>query len=694
MIKISSAAQKPKPKSSKTSHRIAKDIPQPKSASDPTKTPAKKPSAAQSRRKGRTTLRGKATVAAQHSDTEGETRYRRRSTANLSRLTKQAIEPAPGNIPASSSQRKVKQPGSSLYYSKIRQEKDQGASSPQPLPTSLQSSPAALHTEHNWQFQGRDQSFNPPTALTEAALGEHTRTFKPTDIVDRLRNFKRISGAVSTGNQDDARSSGQSSIDPQELFNYKWGFLPPLDKEVEWIIAAVLEDPTLAKIIGRISPDNRNFQKGLEQRNVSQVPSLSPDPRADEIRKLALTDFLPERADQQRCHDELWHSDLAKCTTTSSEALFQRTLMVSLIGRHSSIFQQSADKAQILDYSVEEPWTSLPMPTRSVWKVPETEAYEHRFLSQPKPDLAVCFDRACVIPENVWRKLPEATQALACIENTTLAASRVFHFLTIEAKNGDTGLGDRKALRQNLNNASQALHNMFEFFRDAGSRHERIFFEKVRFFSVVANSSGLVIRIHRAVEIPKHEDNFLLIMPNDPGYRLKFESREFRTISGADEYCRGVVLNTFKNIFKYAVDELAGWIRDAALDLAEKLKDVDAPGAKRPIHYYRHSQPSPKPATMKTPLGTLYTSANDGFSTVNQKIRNANMISNGAQSNADNSMVSERIVPTPQQPQRSSRLPNSARKRRKDEVETMSVDAGDSQDINERSKTTRRLRQN
>ena len=90
-----------------------------------------------------------------------------------------------------------------------------------------------------------------------------------------------------------------------------------------------------------------------------------------------------------------------------------------------------------------------------------------------------------------------------------------------------------KALYQSLNNASQALHNIFEFFRDAGSKHEEIFFDNVRFFSVAANSNGLLVRIHRAIEVP---ENGLLVMPDQPNYRLKFVYREFARINGSDEY--------------------------------------------------------------------------------------------------------------------------------------------------------------
>ena len=79
-----------------------------------------------------------------------------------------------------------------------------------------------------------------------------------------------------------------------------------------------------------------------------------------------------------------------------------------------------------------------------------------------------------------------------------------------------------KALYQSLNNVNQALHNIFEFFKNAGLKHEEIFFNNVRFFSVAANNKGLLICIHWAIKIPENTESMLLIMPDQPNYCLKF----------------------------------------------------------------------------------------------------------------------------------------------------------------------------
>lgn len=479
-------------------------------------------------------------------------------------------------------------------------------------------SPQASLNGESWSGYSRDQSGIPEqyTRLTKRALEQHTReAFEaytgesvPNALADQIRAIKGISRRASTGTSSEARSPDTVDIDPQEEFNYKWGYLPPLDEEANRIITAVLENPELAKIMVRTGPGAKGFMHGLKKRNVEISESQAPDSRAEEIRGESIEGFLEETADQQRIYDDLWQLDRDKCNLSSSEALFQRTLMISLIARHSLIYRQNTGGIQLLDFVVEEPWNCLPMPTRTVWRVPESQAHDHQFLTQPKPDLAVCFNRNLTLPEDVWMILPEATQALACFENSDADDSRIFHFLTVEAKKAILKIEEPKALHQSLNNASQALHNMFEFFRDAGPQHEKIFFDKVRFFSAVANGEGILIRIHRAIQL-SHKDSRRFVMPNEPNYRLSFVYRNFELISGTDHYSRARVLTAFRKIFKYAIDDLSRWINDAASDLADKLEnDPQAFTERTQLNFYRYGQPGPIPSRginkSATPLTT------------------------------------------------------------------------------------------
>ena len=412
--------------------------------------------------------------------------------------------------------------------------------------------------------------------LTEEALEELTRSLE-FDPTNRNRSVEE---------PEDGSSQG-IDIDSQERLNHKRGYVPPLDEETIRIIEAIIQNPARAETMVGIGPEKQEFLSGLRSRNVNPYPSTHADPLEEEIQSISLEGYLQETQEQETSHEELWKSDKAKCTPDSSEALYQRTLMINLIARHCLIYQFDSSKQQIFDFSVEEPWGCQPMPSRDLWR-----EVGGKFLTQPKPDLAVCFKREAVISDIMWQTLPKATRGLACFENITSNESRIFHFLAVEAKRAMFNLNSPQALHQCLNNASQALHNMFEFFRDAGREHEQVFYDKVRFFSVVANRDGIIVRIHRAIKLPDDANPFQLIMPDQVDYRLKFEFREFQRITEADEFSRKKVLEVVKKILKYATDDLSKMINAAASELVQKLnKDYGMYDARSKADFYLHGEP-------------------------------------------------------------------------------------------------------
>ena len=533
---------------------------------------------------------------------------------------------------------------------------------------------------------------NPTTALSREALEEHTRRTAPVDLVDQIRTIKRISGLLLAENSVDAQSSDTVVVDGQEIFNYKWGYLPPLGEEAECLLIAILEDPTVARIMVRTGPENKNFRRGLEShRNVNLKPNSDPDPCSDEINALNLENFLPETMDQQRCHDELWCFDKVKCTDSSNEALFQRTLMISLIARHTLVYQQGTDKTPVLDFSVEESWQCPPMPTKSVWRVREDQALNLKFLTQPRPDLSLCFNRDSVISGNTWNMLPTPTQALACFENMDSGGSRIFHFLTVEAKKAMIDIDAAKAKYQSLNNASQALHNMYEFFSDAGSDHKQIFFNKVRFFSVVANRKGMLVRIHRAVEIPEDASPRSLILPDQPEYRLKFEYEEFARIDGGNEYSRERVFNIFKRILKYAAEDLGELIKAAALALATKMEDDPAAYDVRRDDeaFYRHGQPSPIPTKVNLDGSIVPSSRGGQLTNVKRKLLEATLNTNHMVSTTDQTMRSGEDTERPPEAEPLSLQSRGAKKRSRNDRDAGSINGENPQEPNKRPKGAR-----
>lgn len=472
-------------------------------------------------------------------------------------------------------------------------------------------------------------------ALSEQALQELTRGLESIEEA-RHRNGRVDPPDGSFEEPDSEQGSAEAGLDPWTAFTHKWGYLPPLDDEASKILTAIIENPNLAKSMARISAsDSSGFRLGLEMRNVPLSSAEGIDAYAEEIRSLKGDDWH-EPTSEKECFDLLWKLDKEKCHVTSSEALFQRTLMISLIARHVFIYPRNGEDKQIFDFSVDEAWSCLPMPTRTVAGITTPTMPEQRFLCQPKPDLALCFNRRAIISEKIWRGLPPATQALACAENKDASPNLVFPFLSIEAKSAVHGLDDRKALKQSLNNASQALFNMYEFFRDAERDKEKIFYEKVRFFSIVAVRGGMLVRVHRAIKIPPDEFSTHLVIPEEDSYRLYFEYREYARIMGINHFDREMVLNILKPIMQYAMTELGKELKSAAEILAKKLSEKpERFRVRQNLNFYRYGQPSPETVASSRRTSAA-PSTNGGQKSINGAWRNAHLSPNHMQPRGSN----------------------------------------------------------
>ena len=397
-------------------------------------------------------------------------------------------------------------------------------------------------------------------------------------------------------------STESSEPDLQDVFNHLLGYLPPFDDDIADIIDKIIQDPLIAKDMARIGPEKAAFMEGLIKRGVDTEPSFGQDQYMYRIMSADLRDLPQESSAQKQSHGQLWEKDLAKCNEGSNEGIFQRTVMISLLSRHLLIYKDQDSGTRSLDFNTEEPWSCPPMPTGILNKIKDAKdaaKKKVKLLAQPKPDLTVCFHRESVIPKDTWLGLPAAPRALAVYEKMTSNQARIFHFLTVEGKKAANSVENAVGLYQSLNNASQSLYNIFEFFRDAGEKHERNFFEKVRFFSVVATGQGLIIRIHRAIRLPKGAKELNLVMPKRPDYPLRFHFENYERIDREKFSQRERVLEIFKRIFKYAVEELQPMISAAAADLFERLNsDENGVGdlveQRGDIHFYRYGQLRPE----------------------------------------------------------------------------------------------------
>lgn len=394
----------------------------------------------------------------------------------------------------------------------------------------------------------------------------------------------------------DSETPISTRTNPSVRFYKNLGYLPPLDESTLELLKELLPEEyglDMAKITGRINPaDMNNFQSGLDGRNV--IFDRFPDAYLDHIK--SLDPKAPEETSQERgLQIRAWERDLKKVNDDSSEAIFQRTIMMSMIDRHRLINHQEDD---IIDFAVEKPWTCPPMPSKLLMS-----AYQ-KSLTQPKADLALAFHHRAIFRQRYWGDIPTALKEVVCYEGDKTNRSRIFHFMTIEGKNACKNIHDPIAALQNLNSASQSLHNMYEFFREAGGNHVDIFFEKVRFFSAVSTSSGIQIRIHRAclttddIEEPPHEQPVQvpdrLSIGSD--YPLQFVFDDFFEASGSS-FTRENVVDVFeKIIIGYAMGELRFHLKNAAKAIEDKVFEYRKNHGKlleRSTAYYSHGMVDP-----------------------------------------------------------------------------------------------------
>ncbi|KAJ0114488.1 hypothetical protein J7T55_004731 [Diaporthe amygdali] len=398
--------------------------------------------------------------------------------------------------------------------------------------------------------------------------------------------------------------------DPLQVYYERVGYLPPLDDAtIEVLNFLSMSNPDLDVEAGRISPQNdAEFKEGLLWRMVD----IKAD-RGDDF-QLKETQDVPHpivSEDIQDYNEKLWDKDLKKCQGQVQEAIFQRTMMLSMmlsmIDRYRLFYGYRDTKEQSpLEFAVETAWTCLPMPTHA-------ERRGKKFLTSPKPDLAVGFRRQNLFQKCDWNSFPEETQKLICYEGQRPPNDeRAFYFLTIEAKRGWKSVDDPVALNQCLNNASQALHNMFEVFKEAdreageefkvkADEYTKTFFERVRFFSVVAVAGAMKIRIHRACQLGEND-------PPGPkkDYPLRFAYSNYKVVKDEDFKRQSVVEELTKILYNYGVNELASHLKDAIRKMNEKFVHYSFLKGRvltrGPLFYsYNQAVPPPRKGGKSTP---------------------------------------------------------------------------------------------
>lgn len=379
------------------------------------------------------------------------------------------------------------------------------------------------------------------------------------------------------------------------------GHIVPLSDESLLAIQVVL-GRSAAKAMAGIRAGTSEFATTLQyDRYVFLTPTERFDPEMTALEKeqLDLPKELPQVAE---FHNQLWAEDLAHCEQ-EDEATFHRTMMMSLIDRYRFIFgggiNSKARSEQNLTFSIEKPWICEPMPTRKYF-VQQPENGHPIYTTRPKPDLCISFHTSKIFSSLTWMELPHRTRSIVCYEGASPdQAKRALGFFMIEAKNSKTPPDDKGVRDQVLNAASQALHNLYEFFREADQTD--IFFARVRVFSAALSERGIIIRVHRAVRIGEEGAKRIPIVQ---GYPLQFEHKLYLTADSTQFSREKVVEAVGKIMLQYGERRLLSLLQDAAKKIEEKLeKAIDlgiaAEDCFNHYHYGQQRIPASKVASKK-----------------------------------------------------------------------------------------------
>ncbi|KAL9078480.1 MAG: hypothetical protein Q9157_002601 [Trypethelium eluteriae] len=397
---------------------------------------------------------------------------------------------------------------------------------------------------------------------------------------------------------------GQS--DAENTFLQRNGYTVPLSNEALAAIRVVLGKEAAIEMAS-IRADSSDFQSTLlEDRNVQLEETTQwIDP---EWEYLHTYDFgrKPDEPSITNFLDRLWLADLDFCRG-QQEAMFQRTVMMAMINRHQLISagnEKPTDLSKsVLMFSVEATWNCPPMPTRRYWNPTGKES--KIWTTYPKPDLCVSFRRHNIIEKGDWNTLPNATRHLICYEGIKGGfneADRAFGFFFVEAKRSRFHPDHEVTLHQVLNDASQALHNMYEFFREA--QQLQVFFDRVRVFSAATSEKGIIVRVHRATELPENAKSTRIV----PEYPLQFEHQTYQSFN-REEFDRSKVVEAFERIIVgYGERQLLELLKKAAADVGKKAnhewvrnKYVVNPAA---FNDYRYGQYGGRSSTTASKLQT------------------------------------------------------------------------------------------
>ena len=322
-----------------------------------------------------------------------------------------------------------------------------------------------------------------------------------------------------------------------------FGFEPPGG------IADIMGGQSQASRQTKINEDDKVFR--CKESNVARFPKkdFMSNKTDQTITSAIIADSVKAKTKEDAPR---WLLDMAK-SMRSNEAVFQRTIMMRTINRfHLEALGKTID------------WTA-----ETEWKNPRPESRFNVKLWAPKPDLTIGFQPDALFKddEELQDKIPQFLVPHMLPEMTKYPdEGRAFPFLTMEVKGPSERLSGESANLQSINEAAQALFNIWRFMREDQDLEKR-FFENVRVFTAGGHKNQFWVRIHRAV-------NKSTMMINDD-YPLRFQYYEFLTLE-KEEYTQARVRAVVHSIIEWAIKQLLPSLREAVEYVYSHANEIQA----------------------------------------------------------------------------------------------------------------------
>jgi hypothetical protein len=288
---------------------------------------------------------------------------------------------------------------------------------------------------------------------------------------------------------------------------------------------------------GKLQDSLRDFLRKVDQAPDEENSYDAIEQLCDEISEWKAAMRLAAITNQQ------FDGDLEHCKYPSNEAVFQRTVMMSIIDR--------CHLKDVFDFNCEGHWS-----LQGTCPLPSTNG-PGDIITGPKPDLAIFFRFGSLVgmdPVSGSVAIPDALKSCINPDNHTL---RCFPFIFIEAKKGFETI--EPAALANVHSASQALFNIYAWMNKA--RHDEVFFQDVRLFSIAINAEKVIVRVHRAKPVNNGDDTGLIFTYDDLYPKSKFH------------YTRDEVCTLIHNILiEYAETKLLGILKRTVETVLKEYK--------------------------------------------------------------------------------------------------------------------------